>query len=136
MNRYKECRLASGMSQKFVALSVGVSPPMVSQWESDVKKPSKETLLKLADLFNVSTDYLLGREVTAGYPSGRENGQKRKEPAAMTDDELRAAIISRVQDLPDPALPRVADFLSGLQAGREVAAAQEAVPDPDEESRP
>ena len=47
------------MSQKYVALSVGVSAPMVSQWESGIKKPSKENLVKLANLFGVSTDYLL-----------------------------------------------------------------------------
>ena len=62
MNRYEECRLLRNMSQKFVALSVGVSPPMVSQWESGAKEPSKETLLKLANLFDVTTDYLLGRD--------------------------------------------------------------------------
>ena len=53
------------MSQKFVALSVGVSPPMVSQWESGIKEPSKETLIKLADLFHVTIDYLLDHETNA-----------------------------------------------------------------------
>ena len=50
------------MSQKFVALSVGVSAPMVSQWESGIKEPSKENIVKLADLFGVTTDYLLGHD--------------------------------------------------------------------------
>ena len=118
MNRYKECRLANDMSQKYVALSVGVSPPMVSQWESGVKKPSKETLLKLADLFNVSTDYLLGREITAGYPSGRENGQKRKEAAAQGGD-LDSQLVNLLTSLPEQDVQRVKDFAAGLKAARE-----------------
>lgn len=115
MNRYKECRLAMNMSQKFVALSVGVSPPMVSQWESGIKEPSKETLLKLADLFRVSTDYLLGRNAN------------KKEPIAVGDG-LADRIIRRIRLLPDPALVRVSDFLDGLQAGQAVSEAEAAAP--------
>lgn len=51
------------MSQKYVAISVGVSAPMVSQWESGIKQPSKENLVKLANLFGVSTDFLLDHAV-------------------------------------------------------------------------
>lgn len=121
MNRYKQCRQSRGMSQKFVALSVGVSAPMVSQWEAGTKEPSKETLVKLADLFNVTTDYLLCREERT----------KEKQPT-VSDDGLKDAIISQIRELPDPALTRVADFLQGLQAGQEVAAAAAAAPDPDD----
>ena len=62
MNRIKYCRELNKMSQKYVALSVGVSAPMVSQWESGIKKPSNENIVKLASLFGVSTDYLLGHQ--------------------------------------------------------------------------
>lgn len=64
MNKYRFCRESRNMSQKFVALSVGVSPPMVSQWEKGIKEPSKETLIKLADLFHVTIDYLLDHETS------------------------------------------------------------------------
>ena len=50
------------MSQKFVAISVGVSPPTVSMWENGRKEPTRENLIKLADLFGVTIDYLLGRD--------------------------------------------------------------------------
>lgn len=59
MNKIRQCRELNHMSQKYVALSVGVSAPMVSQWESGIKKPSMENLVKLASLFGVTTDYLL-----------------------------------------------------------------------------
>lgn len=63
MERLKTCRETMGLSQKYVAVSVGVSPPTVSMWESGQKDPTRENLVKLADLFNVTTDYLLERDV-------------------------------------------------------------------------
>lgn len=48
-------------SQKFVAISVGVAPSIVSRWESGKKNPSRENLVKLAELYGVAVDYLLGR---------------------------------------------------------------------------
>lgn len=62
MNRIKECRVKKGMTQKFVALSLGVKPPSVWGWENDKSDPTQENLSALADLFGVSVDYLLGRE--------------------------------------------------------------------------
>lgn len=66
MLRLKECRERRHMSQKFVALSVGVSPPTVSMWESGRKEPTRENLVKLANLFGVTVDYLLDREGAEG----------------------------------------------------------------------
>ena len=63
MNKIRYCREQKKMSQKYVAISVGVSAPMVSQWESGIKQPSKENLVKLANLFGVSTDFLLDHTI-------------------------------------------------------------------------
>lgn len=54
-------RKKHGFSQKYVAISVGVAPSIVSRWESGITTPSRENLSKLADLFNVTVDYLLSR---------------------------------------------------------------------------
>ena len=66
MTRIRSCREARGMSQKFVAISIGVSPPTVSMWENGTKEPTRDNLVKLADLFNVSLDYLVGRDAQEG----------------------------------------------------------------------
>ncbi len=58
----KELRLERGLSQVDVAKRLCVSKQCVSNWENDNVLPSIEMLVKLADLFGVSTDYLLGRE--------------------------------------------------------------------------
>ena len=47
-------------SQSEVARRINVSSSAVSAYEADEISPSLETLIKLADLFHVSTDYLLG----------------------------------------------------------------------------
>ena len=41
--------------------SIGLSNGQVGKWRNGTAKPSAENIKKLADYFNVSTDYLLGR---------------------------------------------------------------------------
>ena len=67
-DRLKQCRLDAKFSQKYVAISVGVATPTISQWESGTKSPSVENLWKLADLYGTSVDYLIGRTDRAGKP--------------------------------------------------------------------
>src|SRR5699024_7103265 len=56
----KNAREASFLSQKDVAAKIGVSNSVVSNYERDYRDPDTENLKKLAILFNVSADYLLG----------------------------------------------------------------------------
>lgn len=66
-DRLKQCRLKYSYSQKFVALTVGVSMPTVSQWESGVKRPSIENLISLASLYHTTVDYLVGYSDDQGH---------------------------------------------------------------------
>jgi len=118
MNRYREARIRAGLSQKAAAISLGVRPPSMSDWESGKTKPTHAHLVAMAALYGTTTDYLTGASNT-----------KEKQPAVQ-DGELLQNIIVRVQALPDPALCRVSDFLDGLQAGREVAEEGAADPGP------
>jgi len=58
----KELRLRSGLNQVEFAKKMNVTKQCISNWENDNVLPSVEMLVKLADFFHVSTDYLLGRE--------------------------------------------------------------------------
>lgn len=60
--RFREAREKAGLSTLEVAKRIGVSQPAVTHWDNGTKSPSVETLCKLADLYCVSTDYLLGRD--------------------------------------------------------------------------
>ncbi|MGI5962153.1 MAG: helix-turn-helix domain-containing protein [Lawsonibacter sp.] len=55
-------RQAHNMSQVELAKRLGVTKQSVSNWENDNIQPSIEMLKKLACVFSVSTDYLLGLE--------------------------------------------------------------------------
>lgn len=55
-------RQARGMSQVELAKRLGVTKQSVSNWENDNIQPSVEMVVKLAGVFSVSTDYLLGLE--------------------------------------------------------------------------
>jgi len=57
----KKLRTASGLNQVDFAKKMGVSKQCVSNWENDNVMPSVEMLVKIADFFKVTTDYILGR---------------------------------------------------------------------------
>lgn len=63
MNIVKELRKAKGIQQKELAISIGVSRPTVSEWESNKKDPSGERLRKLAEFFGVDELVILGKGV-------------------------------------------------------------------------
>ena len=54
--------LRRALSQVQLADKLGVKKQSISNWENDNIRPSVEMLEKIADFFDVSTDYLLGRE--------------------------------------------------------------------------
>ncbi|GAB2022918.1 helix-turn-helix transcriptional regulator [Pseudolactococcus yaeyamensis] len=58
--RLKSLRLEQKLTQKQIAEKLGISQQSYAQWENGKRKPSGETLQKLADFFDVSVDSLLG----------------------------------------------------------------------------
>lgn len=79
MNRFRECREASGLTQKYVALTLGVKGPSVSNWESGKTTPTTENIAALAKLYNVSVDYLLGRDEEQPQAAPKYSTDQRKE---------------------------------------------------------
>lgn len=60
--RLKQLRLDKHMTQAQVAERIGVTASMVSSYETDIRLPSFEVMVRIADLFGVTVDYLLCRE--------------------------------------------------------------------------
>ena len=58
--KIKELRSAKGITQSELAEIVGVTTSAVSSYEVSARQPSYDILVKMAKLFNVTTDYLLG----------------------------------------------------------------------------
>lgn len=59
--RLVELRQEKHLSQKELAKAIGSSSSTVAFWELDQFEPTAPYLVKLADVFGVSVDYLLGR---------------------------------------------------------------------------
>lgn len=59
--RLKQLREEKGMTGQELGKILNVSKVAISNWENDNRFPDKETLIKIADFFNVSLDYLLCR---------------------------------------------------------------------------
>lgn len=58
---FKELRLEIKLSQDKLAEELEVSSSLVSKWENNQSTPAPEMLEYIADYFNVSVDYLIGR---------------------------------------------------------------------------
>lgn len=61
--RIKELRISNGLTQKDLAAFLGLTPKMISFYELGQRTPPSDIILKLAEKFNVSTDYLLGNKI-------------------------------------------------------------------------
>ena len=74
----KISRHKAGLTQEQVANKLGLSIGTISGYERGYRKPDPDTLNNLADLYNVTTDYLLGRE-----PRGQMMLQEARFPKAL-----------------------------------------------------
>ena len=60
--RLRELRKINNLTQKDLGKKVTVCAQTILNWENNVYQPSVNELIKLADIFNVSLDYLVNRE--------------------------------------------------------------------------
>ena len=65
-NKIKELRTEHNLTQKELAAAIKVSNGCIAMIETGKNDPTANTLLKYADFFQCSTDYLLGREDNRG----------------------------------------------------------------------
>ncbi|KLA47977.1 hypothetical protein P869_06475 [Ligilactobacillus ruminis S23] len=77
--RIRDLRKQKRMSQTELAKSAGVSQTTVTAWETGKAEPSSSAVAKLSDIFNVTTDYLLGR------PNKQET---KKDDVELSDDDV------------------------------------------------
>jgi len=61
-NRITALRKERGLSQKEVAMSLGVSQALLSHYEKGVRECGLEFVVRCAEYFGVTTDYLLGKD--------------------------------------------------------------------------
>ena len=62
--KLKELRKKEKVSQIKLQMDTGIEQALISKYENDKRVPPTETLVALAEYFNVSIDYLIGRTET------------------------------------------------------------------------
>ena len=77
--KIQSLRKKAGMSQEALAERLGVSRQAVSKWESGQSLPDTEKLIRLSDLFQVSTDYLLKDAPEAPAPAPAAPAREQRE---------------------------------------------------------
>ena len=100
--RIREARTKAGLTQREVSDLLGVSPHAVWCWEAGKTKPSAEHLVELASRCQVSTDWLLGREVVE----------------AEILDEAEASFRNSVAGLPLEDLEEIQHFIDFVRHQR------------------
>lgn len=59
--RLKQCRTEKGLTQREVAIYCGLTEKAYQNYELTTREPKLKILLRIADFFDVSIDYLVGR---------------------------------------------------------------------------
>ncbi len=59
--RLKNLRVSKGLTMEQLGKDIGSTRATISNFENEQRKPSLDMLIKLADYFDVSIDYLAGR---------------------------------------------------------------------------
>ncbi len=60
-NKLKELRISEGLTQQELSVKLGISRVNYTRYETDKVRPDYETLIKLADFYNVSLDEFFDR---------------------------------------------------------------------------
>lgn len=88
VKKLKDLRLEKNLNQKELAQKIGYTNSTICDWEKGRSEPSLEALNKLADFFDVSVDYLMGREEDIkGYEPAEERSRA-AEPLSGEEAEL------------------------------------------------
>lgn len=107
--RFYELCAQNGVKPNYIAKELGISSGIVSKWKTDGTLPNGENLTKIANYFNCSVDYLLGRD-----KADDENPQQ-KSPADIEHSEAMQEAIDIFNSLSDDAQKQALSYLEFLQ---------------------
>lgn len=105
-NRLKSILENSDMSQTQLAQELELTSPAVNRWCNNVTQPDTDTIVKIAKILNVSTDYLLGND----------NSLSKKEEEIREIDTLKRLLIKNNymkenEDLSNKDLEKLMSFI-------------------------
>jgi transcriptional regulator with XRE-family HTH domain len=106
MIRIKELREKTGMTQTETAKALSVPKSVYNYWENGKTEAGFENLIKLADYFNVSIDYLLGRTFSSKVALLPADENQLLINYRSCSDQIKSIIFSLVRGLHENNAPK------------------------------
>lgn len=107
MIRLKELRSERKISQQKFASDIGVAQNTVSNWEAGNRDPGTDMIVKIADYFGCTTDYLLGR-------SPLPQSEERETPSEEGEEKIVYGVRKGSPDLTDEEIAILKRFVRTL----------------------
>ena len=106
LSQFRGLLLEFGKSQKEICDDLGIRTQKLSNWKTGYSQPSFDDIIMLANYFNVSVDYLLGRSDDFGNITVLEST-----PALSTNEEQ---LLKNFRKLPDELKHRAGVYMEKL----------------------
>lgn len=114
--RLKELRIKFGLKQHELAEILNVSQSTIGMYENDQRTPPIESIVKLAEYFNVTTDYLLGHTKT----DYSVNANIPEVPSIVYEDNSNYDIIDKTKHNESEFIDNLDTFLDSLDINDEL----------------
>ena len=112
------------MLQSDVAKKLNISTSTVGMYEQGRSQPDNETLTKIANLFNVTTDYLLDNDITSKAVEKVASGDEEfnAKLKQLAEDEFDKTLFKKYGDLTDEQKKLIMSVINGIidEASREI----------------
>lgn len=106
--RLKKLREEKGFTLEYVAGHLNTTKTSIARYEKNDREPKSEIISALADFYNVSTDYLLGRTDERNLLT-----EKSKLDEGITT--INAKKINVDEDLPDEAIDKINEYIKMVE---------------------
>ena len=102
--RLKQLREENGFTLEYVATRLNTTKTSIARYEKNDREPKSEMISALADFYNVSTDYLLGR-------TNERNLNKEKSKLDPSVKTIAAHRLGDIEDLSDDAIDKINEYI-------------------------
>lgn len=109
--RYCKIRDAKGYKDSQVAAATGIGKSTFSDWKNGRSNPKNDKMQKIADLFEVSVEYLLTGEENKGYYLNEETAKLAQE---MFEDEDMRSLFNMKRNMPPERFKTHMEFMKNL----------------------
>ena len=106
--RLKELRERKGQTQSQLAEVLDVSQQAVGKWELDKASPDDKTLIRIADYYGVTTDYLLGYDDAPHYYTDPETAKLAQE---LKDHPQFKVMFDSTKDMDPESVKKIIEFI-------------------------